>query len=101
MIVTDDDRLYEYLKAMRAFGWIRDLKDRDKLAAANNGIDPRFLFVTHGYNLRPTEVQGAFGIHEIRKLDKFIDVRKGKGDYWNKKLSTYLYTLILREVQPD
>src|SRR6266702_4202454 len=43
MIVTDDDKLYEYLKAMRAFGWVRDLQDKDELAKANNGIDPRFL----------------------------------------------------------
>src|SRR5206468_836780 len=75
MIVTDDDALYEYLKSMRAFGWVRDLKDKEKHASANSGIDPRFLFISHGYNLRPTEIQGAFGMHQIRKLDQFIETR--------------------------
>ena len=100
IIVTDDDRLYEYLKAMRAFGWVRDLQDKDELAKANNGIDPRFLFITYGYNLRPTEIQGAFGIHQIRKLDQFIELRRNNAAYWNKKLSSYSDMLILPEEQP-
>ncbi len=32
MVVTDDDDLYESLKAMRAFGWVRDLRDAPKFA---------------------------------------------------------------------
>ncbi len=100
IIVTDDDRLYEYLKAMRAFGWVRDLQDKDELAKANNGIDPRFLFITYGYNLRPTEIQGAFGIHQIRKLDQFIELRRNNAAYWNKKLSSYSDMLILPVEQP-
>jgi CDP-4-dehydro-6-deoxyglucose reductase, E1 len=99
MILTDNDQYYEYLKAMRAFGWVRDLKDKDKLAASNTGIDPRFLFVTHGYNMRPTEIQGAFGIHQIKKLDKFIDQRRDNAEYWNKKLSYYKDLLSLPEEQ--
>ncbi len=54
MVVTDDDDLYELLKGMRAFGWVRDLRDASKFVKENDGIDPRFLFVTSGYNLRPT-----------------------------------------------
>ncbi|HZY93716.1 MAG TPA: DegT/DnrJ/EryC1/StrS family aminotransferase [Candidatus Bathyarchaeia archaeon] len=100
MIVTDNDEYYESLKAMRAFGWVRDLKDKDKLATSNNGIDPRFLFITHGYNMRPTEIQGAFGIHQIKKLDKFIEKRRDNAEYWNKKLSSYKDLLILPEEQP-
>src|SRR5207253_6131689 len=68
IVVTNDDALYEYLKAMRAFGWVRDLRDKATYSAANKEIDPRFLFLTQGYNVRPTEIQGAFGIHQIRKL---------------------------------
>ncbi len=95
MVVTDDEELYEYLKAMRAFGWVRDLKDSKKHAEENPGIDPRFLFVTSGYNLRPTEIQGAFGIHQIRKLDRFISMRRRNAAYWNKRLKGYGDVLIL------
>src|SRR3989454_5815994 len=99
MIVTDDDALYENLKAMRAFGWVRDLRDKEEYASANKGIDPRFLFITSGYNLRPTEIQGAFGIHQIKKLDGFIDERRKNAAYWTKKLSPYSDLLILPEEQ--
>src|SRR5467141_497963 len=95
IVVTDDDQLYEYLKAMRAFGWVRDLKEKENYSSANKGIDPRFLFITHGYNLRPTEIQGAFGIHQIRKLDSFINQRRENAAYWTKKLSDYGDQLML------
>jgi CDP-4-dehydro-6-deoxyglucose reductase, E1 len=95
IIVTDDDQLYEYLKAMRAFGWVRDLKEKDNFSSANKGIDPRFLFITNGYNLRPTEIQGAFGIHQIKKLDSFIETRRQNADYWNKRLASYRDTVTL------
>jgi len=85
---------------MRAFGWVRDLQDKERYASANRGIDPRFLFITSGYNLRPTEIQGAFGIHQIKKLDGFIDLRRKNAAYWTKKLSPYSDLLILPEEQP-
>ena len=97
MIVTDNDALHEYLKAMRAFGWVRDLQNKDKFATENKTIDPRFLFVTHGYNIRPTEIQGAFGIHQIAKLDRFIEIRRRNAEYWSKKLSEYSDMIILPE----
>ena len=95
IIVTDDDQLHEYLKAMRAFGWVRDLREKENYSSANKGIDPRFLFITHGYNLRPTEIQGAFGIHQIKKLDAFIEIRRNNADYWKKRLSPYRDLLTL------
>src|SRR5207302_924548 len=39
IVVTNDDALYEYLKAMRAFGWVRDLRDKATYSAANKEID--------------------------------------------------------------
>src|SRR5712692_8018387 len=99
MVVTDNDNFYEYLKAMRAFGWVRDLKDKEKFVSAHMGIDPRFLFITRGYNMRPTEIQGAFGIHQIKRLDGFIEQRRRNAAYWTKKLSPYKDLLILPEEQ--
>jgi len=101
MVVTDNDELYEYLKAMRAFGWVRDLENAKSYSAENTGIDPRFLFVTSGYNLRPTEIQGAFGIHQIGKLDRFIEMRKKNAAYWNKRLNAYKDMLILPKEPPN
>src|SRR5713101_5290597 len=100
IVVTDDDNLYEYLKAMRAFGWVRDLREKENYSSANKGIDPRFLFITHGYNLRPTEIQGAFGIHQIRKLDGFINQRRENATYWKKRLTPYTDVLTVPVEEP-
>ena len=100
MVVTDDDEMYECLKAMRAFGWVRDLSDAKRYAEENRAIDPRFLFLTQGFNFRPTELQGAFGIHQIGKLERFIELRRQNASYWSKRLSRYRDVLVLpREEQ--
>jgi CDP-6-deoxy-D-xylo-4-hexulose-3-dehydrase len=96
MVVTDNDDIHEHLKAMRAFGWVRELR-KGNLATRNPQIDPRFLFVTHGYNFRPTEIQGAFGIHQIRKLDDFIARRRENAEYWNRRLAPYQDMIIIPE----
>ena len=100
MVITDNDDYFEYLKAMRAFGWVRDLKNKEELSKVNPGVDPRFLFVTHGYNLRPTELQGAFGIHQMKKLDRFIGLRRRNAQYWNRKLQQFEDLLILPKDRP-
>lgn len=89
MLITDNEEIFEIAKSLRTFGWVRDLKNKDKLIAENPEIDPRFLFVNLGYNLRPTELQGAFGKHQIKKLDKFIQIRRDNAKYWNERLSKY------------
>ena len=65
MIVTDDHAVAEAARALRAHGWIRELDERDAHAAAHPEIDPRFLFTAAGWNLRPTEMAGAFGLRQL------------------------------------
>ena len=95
MIATNDEKVYELGKAIRTFGWSRELKNKDVLEKNNPNIDSRFLFVNMGYNLRPTELQGAFGIHQIRKLDKLIKIKIYNSKYWNNGLKKYEKFLIL------
>jgi CDP-6-deoxy-D-xylo-4-hexulose-3-dehydrase len=98
MVVTKNKTLHELSKSLRAFGWIRDLSDKNKIIKKYPNIDPRFLFIHMGYNLRPTEIQGAFGMHQIRKLDNFIKKRTENAKYWSKKLSQYEdYFIIQRQ----
>jgi CDP-6-deoxy-D-xylo-4-hexulose-3-dehydrase len=84
MLVTEDPALADLARMLRAHGWTRDLKK--KPAVLNAPIDERFLFVNLGYNLRPTEVQGAFGLHQVAKLEPFIKIRRDNVDYWNAGL---------------
>ena len=100
MVMTSNEELAELARALRVFGWVRDLRDRDKIAAKYQDIDPRFLFVNTGYNLRPTEIQGAFGMHQIKKLDKFVEIRRDNARYWTENLKPFSDYLLLYEERP-
>jgi len=89
MVVTDNEEYAELARALRVFGWVRDLKDKDRIAERHKDIDQRFLFINTGYNLRPTEIQGAFGIHQIKKLERFIEIRRDNANFWAEKLKQY------------
>lgn len=82
IVVTDDDTLADTLRSVRAHGWVRERSDRAALTAASPEIDPRFLFVSSGYNLRPTEVQGAFGLHQLRRLPAWVAQRRANHAAW-------------------
>lgn len=89
VLLTNNEEYYEIGKALRAFGWIRDLKDKSELSKQNSKLDPRFLFVNMGFNIRPTELQGGFGIHQIKKLEGFIKMRQDNANFWNNKLRKF------------
>ena len=89
MLVTNNQKLFEIAKSLRTHGWSRGLKNKKTLEKKYSKIDSRFLFSNLGYNLRPTEVQGAFGIHQIKKIDKFLKIRATNAKFWKKNLAEY------------
>ena len=99
MVLTDNPELAELAKVLRAHGWIRELSKKDELAARYH-LDPRFTFVNFGYNLRPTEMQGGMGIHQIKKLDHFIEIRRENASFWGKELKKYDDYFILPKERP-
>jgi len=97
MILTDKDEYAELARSLRAHGWVRDLEYKEKITRKYAEIDERFLFANIGFNVRPTEIQGAFGIHQIKKLDKFIKRRENNAKFWTKRLGKYSDYLLLPE----
>jgi len=82
MITTDADDLADAARSIRAHGWTRERTDRAQVEAQHQHVDPRFLFVVPGYNLRPTEITGAFGIHQVRRLADFVARRNANHARW-------------------
>ena len=82
MITTNDPNLADLCRGIRAHGWSRDRSDHHALAAQHPSIDPRFLFVQSGYNLRMTEVSGAFGVHQVPRLAEFVERRRRNHSHW-------------------
>ena len=81
-ITTADRELADAMRSIRAHGWTRERSDRAALEAAHPDVDPRFLFVEPGYNLRPTEVAGAFGIHQVPRLEGYVARRNENHQAW-------------------
>jgi CDP-6-deoxy-D-xylo-4-hexulose-3-dehydrase len=100
MLVTSDDDLADLARVLRAHGWQRDV--RKKRSVRNPGIDERYLFVNLGYNLRPTDLQGAFGIHQLPRLEAFIRGRQENAAYWTTAFAPHARWLKLpaREARP-
>ncbi len=71
-VATNSDRLADNLRTQRSHGWIRDRSDRTQIINDNPDIDHRFLFVTTGYNVRPTDIQGAIGSVQLKRADAFL-----------------------------
>ena len=82
MITTNDAGYADALRGLRAHGWVRERTDRATIEAAHPEIDPRFLFVSPGFNLRPTDLAGAFGIHQVPRLDAFVATRRANHARW-------------------
>lgn len=76
MLVTDNAQLADLTRSLRSHGWTRDLSNRAEIESASPWIDPRFLFVHLGYNVRPMEVQAAFGLVQLKRLEQFNEARR-------------------------
>ena len=82
MITTDRDDLADACRSIRAHGWVRERKDRQSWIDDHPHLDDRFLFATPGYNLRMTEVSGAFGMHQVPRLEQFVLRRRKNHQRW-------------------
>lgn len=100
MIITDDDRLADLARSIRAFGRVievaRDPKaaqtlgDRYKVISRKLGLfDVRQTFDKLGYALKTTDLQSALGIEQLKKLPGFIKARRSNAQYLLKQLQPY------------
>jgi CDP-6-deoxy-D-xylo-4-hexulose-3-dehydrase len=87
--VTPEFELAETMRVLRAHGWSREAEEHQKYVKQYPEIDPRFIFINLGYNLRPTEVQAAIGEVQLPKLAGFIDNRRETYNDYRKGLEKY------------
>ena len=82
MVTTNDDAMAERMDRLRNHGASISEEQR------HHGPKPYILsaFEMVGYNYRMTDIQGAIGIVQLKKLDLFIDERQGWADYYKENL---------------
>lgn len=85
-ILTEDEELHHILLSIRAHGWTRNLPDSNHLINKNldNPFYEAFNFVLPGYNLRPLELSGAIGVHQLDKLSGLLAERRSNAAWFQE-----------------
>jgi CDP-6-deoxy-D-xylo-4-hexulose-3-dehydrase len=75
MVVCRTQADADLLRSLRAHGWSRDLSNRAAVEQQHADVDPRFLFVHAGYNVRPLDLQAAIGQVQLARLTAMNETR--------------------------
>jgi perosamine synthetase len=84
MITTNDDHLAEVMGMLRNHG--ASISEEQRHHGPRPYILPDFNML--GYNYRMTDLQGAVGVVQIKKLDQFIDEREKWAAFYTKELAS-------------
>ena len=84
MITTNDHTISENLNVLRNHG--ASLSEEEKTCCSKPFLLPDFKEFL-GYNYRMTDIQGAVGLVQVKKLLRLIDERDKWANYYIKKLS--------------
>lgn len=92
MIITDDEDIRDNAVRLRDWGRVGDDKEafekRFDFSIDNIPYDSKFLYVKLGYNVKLSEAAAAFGLEQLKKLNKFLEIReynfKTLKDYFTK-----------------
>jgi CDP-6-deoxy-D-xylo-4-hexulose-3-dehydrase len=85
VVSTDDEELYHILLSIRSHGWTRHLPEQNLVCRKHTDpFEESFRFVLPGYNVRPTEIAGAIGTEQLKKLPGFIEARRRNAVLFNE-----------------
>ncbi len=108
MITCNNKADYEILLSLRSHGWAREKNIQKKYKKKYSKLDPRFLFINSGYNLRPTEIQAAIALNQFKRKNIFKMNREFnrnqiiKKTYLNKKFCNQISFLeVEKNIDPS
>lgn len=89
-VVTNDQQLYEYMLAIRAHGWTRNLPKNASIYTQNSdSFYESFNFIVPGFNLRPLEMEAAIGLEQLKKMKGMIEQRRKNAAYFLKRMAEF------------
>jgi dTDP-4-amino-4,6-dideoxygalactose transaminase len=83
MVTTQDDRLAERIRRMRNHG--ASLSEEERHRGPRPYLLPEFEVL--GFNYRMTDLQGAVGLVQLTKLDRFIEERARMAAHYREDLA--------------
>ncbi len=95
MVLTDAPALAKRMRELRTHGSTVSADARDK---GNGFLLPEFPEA--GYNYRMTDVQGAMGLAQAKKLDLIIDSKRAGADHYNVMIKELLPEFIT-PIEPE
>lgn len=111
MVVTNDERLGEMVTSLRDWGRASKIsvqETREKRSLSYQKIsrelpedyEQRYTYTSIGFNLKPLELQGAWGLSQLEKLQEIIERRRKNYERLSGSLRSYKDYLILPEPRP-
>lgn len=96
MVLCRDAQDADRLRVIRNHGLSRHLSPQARLAAerAHPDINPRFLFVGMGYNVRGTEVAATIGLAQWPKREAWALRRREIAAFWTASLDDAIFAPI-------
>lgn len=90
IIMTNNTSLAKVIKSVRAHGWTRDIINQKTKKVEYNFIYP-------GLNVRPTEINAAIGLEQLKKLNKMIKIRRDNFKIYQNLFKTSKVFIIQKE----
>lgn len=94
MVCTNDDEFYQYLRAFRSHGMLRECSDekiKKTLMDENPDLNKEFIFIHPAFNFRSTEINAVLGLSQIEKLDSNNNIRRENFQHFIDHLNSDIY----------
>jgi len=86
MIAVQNKDDADFLRSLRAHGWIRDLPNENNIYnKTGDNFKDSFTFVTPGYCVRPLEMSGAIGSVQLKKWPDMREKRLKNAQYFKER----------------
>lgn len=104
ILCVDNDKLLGKALAYRDWGRFgddnEDMNERFNVHIDGIPYDRKFIYSMVGYNLKPTEIQAAFGLAQLKKLGNFNKIRRKNFTRLKRFLGKYDEFFILPKELP-
>ena len=86
-ILTNSKYINALNKSLRSHGWLRDPSSQVLYKKKINKFKKNFTFITPGYNVRSTEINAFLGILQMKRIRKYIQIRRKNFKFFKDLIS--------------